>query len=168
MTQDEPWGNLPSHMTATGFVLNPERSKLLLVLHNRLGRWLPPGGHVEMNEAPSHTAIREVFEETGIVAHHRQDSLLDLKLTATDEWQLPNPLATSAQVIHGGDSQLDCKHVHIDMLFELGVSYEDAPQADVSEVADAQWFEKAQIVSQLNTFSSVRAYAQSRMIGREC
>lgn len=30
------------------------------------GTWAPPGGHVEFNEDPKDTAIREVFEETGL------------------------------------------------------------------------------------------------------
>jgi 8-oxo-dGTP pyrophosphatase MutT (NUDIX family) len=36
--------------------------------HRKLGRWLPPGGHVEPNELPDEAAVREVFEETGVHA----------------------------------------------------------------------------------------------------
>ncbi len=39
---------------------------VLLHLHKRLGRWLPPGGHIELNELPDDAAIREVLEETGV------------------------------------------------------------------------------------------------------
>jgi 8-oxo-dGTP diphosphatase len=30
------------------------------------GTWAPPGGHLEFNEDPKDTAIREVLEETGL------------------------------------------------------------------------------------------------------
>jgi 8-oxo-dGTP pyrophosphatase MutT (NUDIX family) len=40
--------------------------KVLLLLHPKLGRWLPPGGHVEPNELPDDAAVREVEEETGV------------------------------------------------------------------------------------------------------
>lgn len=40
--------------------------RVLLLLHPKLGRWLPPGGHVEPNELPDDAAVREVEEETGV------------------------------------------------------------------------------------------------------
>jgi len=56
----------PGHVTCTGVVLSPSLEAVLLVHHRRLGRWLLPGGHVEMeDEQPSETARREVLEETG-------------------------------------------------------------------------------------------------------
>jgi 8-oxo-dGTP pyrophosphatase MutT (NUDIX family) len=57
----------PGHITASGVVLSADRSVVLLVFHNRLGRWLQPGGHVEAEDADTaETAAREVAEETGV------------------------------------------------------------------------------------------------------
>lgn len=39
---------------------------LILHIHQKLQRWLPPGGHIEPHELPDDAAIREVFEETGV------------------------------------------------------------------------------------------------------
>jgi 8-oxo-dGTP pyrophosphatase MutT (NUDIX family) len=56
----------PGHITCTGVVLGPARDAVLLVHHQRLDRWLLPGGHVEMEDASmSDVARREVIEETG-------------------------------------------------------------------------------------------------------
>ena len=56
----------PGHVTATGLVLAPDGQGLLLVHHGRLDRWLPPGGHVEPEDATiADSARREVIEETG-------------------------------------------------------------------------------------------------------
>ena len=41
--------------------------QVLLHEHARLGRWLPPGGHIEPGELPDEAALREVLEETGLV-----------------------------------------------------------------------------------------------------
>jgi 8-oxo-dGTP pyrophosphatase MutT (NUDIX family) len=57
----------PGHFTASAFVLCPERQRVLLVNHAKLGRWLQPGGHVEASDLDlESTARREVTEETGV------------------------------------------------------------------------------------------------------
>ena len=43
-----------------------DRGRILLHEHRKLGRWLPPGGHIEPNELPDVAAQREVDEEAGI------------------------------------------------------------------------------------------------------
>lgn len=58
----------PGHFTASAFVLSPDGTELLLIFHEKLRRWLQPGGHVEPGDADVvAAAIREVAEETGIV-----------------------------------------------------------------------------------------------------
>ncbi len=63
----------PGHVTASALVLCPYRTRVLLVFHKRLQRWLQPGGHVEPGDHDVvQTARRENLEETGVglvVAH---------------------------------------------------------------------------------------------------
>ena len=54
--------NLKKQFTATGYVVNPQKTKLLVIFHNKLQKWLPAGGHVEQNELPHEAVAREVFE----------------------------------------------------------------------------------------------------------
>jgi 8-oxo-dGTP pyrophosphatase MutT (NUDIX family) len=57
----------PGHFTASAFVLCPERRRVLLIHHRKLGRWLQPGGHVEPGDGDLLAAAeREVIEETGV------------------------------------------------------------------------------------------------------
>ncbi len=57
----------PGHFTASGFVLSPDRTSVLLVHHAKLDKWLQPGGHVEPEDAGLESAARrEVAEETGV------------------------------------------------------------------------------------------------------
>lgn len=62
---DRPHSTTPLY--AEVWVLDPERSHVLLVAH-RIRGWVPPGGTVENGEAPRRAAARELHEETGIDA----------------------------------------------------------------------------------------------------
>ncbi|MCS7338516.1 MAG: NUDIX domain-containing protein [Verrucomicrobiae bacterium] len=42
------------------------QAKVLLVHHRQLGKWLPLGGHIELDEDPEAAALREVKEESGL------------------------------------------------------------------------------------------------------
>ena len=42
-----------------------QNRKVLLVHHRKLDKWLPLGGHVELNEDPEQAALREAREESG-------------------------------------------------------------------------------------------------------
>jgi 8-oxo-dGTP pyrophosphatase MutT (NUDIX family) len=57
---------LEGHLTGSGFVLDSTRTKLLLLHHGRLDRWLQPGGHGEGEVDPREIALREIEEETGL------------------------------------------------------------------------------------------------------
>lgn len=40
--------------------------KVLLIHHRGLNKWLPVGGHIELDEEPEAAALREVREESGL------------------------------------------------------------------------------------------------------
>jgi 8-oxo-dGTP pyrophosphatase MutT (NUDIX family) len=42
------------------------QGKVLLVHHRNLDRWLPLGGHIELDEDPETAALREAKEESGL------------------------------------------------------------------------------------------------------
>ena len=55
----------PGHFTASCYVIDAA-GRLLLHHHRRLDRWLQMGGHVEGDESPELTALREGAEESGL------------------------------------------------------------------------------------------------------
>lgn len=42
------------------------QSKILLIHHRKLNKWLPLGGHIELDEDPEQAALREAREESGL------------------------------------------------------------------------------------------------------
>jgi 8-oxo-dGTP pyrophosphatase MutT (NUDIX family) len=53
--------------SATAIVFD-EQGRVLLARRSDTGRWAPPGGIIDPAEQPADAAVREVFEETGVVA----------------------------------------------------------------------------------------------------
>lgn len=43
-----------------------KESKVLLIHHRELNKWLPLGGHIELDEDPESAALREAREESGL------------------------------------------------------------------------------------------------------
>ncbi len=41
-------------------------NRVLLIHHRKLDRWLPLGGHIELDEDPEQAALREAKEESGL------------------------------------------------------------------------------------------------------
>jgi 8-oxo-dGTP diphosphatase len=98
------------HFTASGFLSHDGRT----ALHwHRLGMWLPPGGHLELNEDPVEGMLREVEEETGIAAR---------VIRTTEAYpyggqpQLPVPASIGIYEIPG-DTHAPGAHEHIDFVY---------------------------------------------------
>lgn len=50
--------------TVSAFIVYDNR--VLLIFHKKLKKWLPVGGHIELNEDPEEALFREVKEECGL------------------------------------------------------------------------------------------------------
>lgn len=55
-----------------------DKDQILMIFHEKLQKWLPPGGHVEQDETPSEAARREVLEETGLEIQFCKQENLEL------------------------------------------------------------------------------------------
>ena len=52
--------------TVGAFIINPDGELLLIKSHKWPGRYVIPGGHVELGERVEQTVVREAKEETGL------------------------------------------------------------------------------------------------------
>jgi ADP-ribose pyrophosphatase YjhB (NUDIX family) len=111
--------------TATTFVVHEGRT--LLLLHRKLGKWFPPGGHIDPPELPDQAAIREVREESGL-----EVELLARGTTLGDVRVLPQPYCILLEDIGPG-------HQHIDLIYFGRVCGGSLAHAE-REAHAARWF----------------------------
>lgn len=152
---------MKKQFTATGYVVNQNRTRMLMIFHKTLKCWLPPGGHVDPDEYPGDAAAREVLEETGVRARHIEANALDLELGDPTEVQLPTPFAMAAQLIP--ESHKDVEHIHMDSMYLLVADDRGDLTALESEVQDARWFTKNEVLQLKGTKDSVRTFAQKQL-----
>ena len=102
--------------TVAVFVVHEGR--VLLHWHEKLGRWLPPGGHIEPNELPDEAAIREVHEETGVAIRlHRDDDYVEY---SGEPRRLCRPAGIQLEAISPG-------HEHVDLIYFAAGEPVDSP-----------------------------------------
>ena len=110
-------------------VIVVHENRVLLHIHKKLGRWLPPGGHIEQNELPDEAAVREVLEETGVTARLVCDNQIDIDLPGQPK-QLCRPAGIQLALISPG-------HEHIDLVYL-------ATGNPAEEIEGVRWFSGAE------------------------
>jgi 8-oxo-dGTP pyrophosphatase MutT (NUDIX family) len=58
--------NLHAHITASAWIVDPQRTRAVLLHHRKLDRWLQLGGHVDGDADVRGAALREAREESGL------------------------------------------------------------------------------------------------------
>lgn len=116
----------PGHFTASCYVVDA-RGRLLLHHHRRLDRWLQMGGHVEGDESPELTALREGEEESG---------LRDLSFAAEGIFDLDIHGIPASQREEG---LMEPDHDHYDVRYLARTASPDAIALDRAESHDLAW-----------------------------
>lgn len=96
----------PAHVTGSAWVVNPDRSRVLMMHHKKLNQWFQPGGHADGDADIVRVALKETEEETGISAE-------DIKLVDGSIFDVD----IHSIAPYGNDPE----HEHIDVRFLLEV-----------------------------------------------
>lgn len=113
----------PGHLTGSCFVLSPDRSKLLLMHHKKLNKWLQMGGHAEGESDIAAVALREAKEEAGTQ---------DIELVSAEIWDLDIHLIP--------ERKDEPSHYHYDVRFLAVCLDPQSIQKQEEECSDLQWF----------------------------
>lgn len=102
-----------AHMTASSWIVNKDRTKVLMIFHNIYQSWAWTGGHADGEDNLRNVAIRETMEETGIKnIKPLQEDIFSLELLCVDG--------------HVKRGKYVSSHIHINVTYLL--------EADESEV----------------------------------
>jgi 8-oxo-dGTP pyrophosphatase MutT (NUDIX family) len=132
-----------------------ERGRVLLVHHNRFGRWVPPGGHIEPGETFAQTAAREFKEETGLLV--RVLSSQAAEIHPPDANATPEPVPFYVDLEREG-FRVPAVAQYYFVQRQDGTAGQEL-HAQPEEVFDAAWFTLADLDG-LPTFEQVRSLAR--------
>ena len=119
--------NLLAHMTASSWIVNPERTKTLMVYHNLYDSWSWTGGHADGETDLLSVALREAREETGI-AHVRPLSpeIFSLEVLTVDGHEKRGEYVPS--------------HLHMNVTYLLEAEESDTLHICREENSGVAWF----------------------------
>lgn len=140
-----------AHITSSGFVMNPQLDKVLLVHHNIRRTWAWTGGHADGDPDLLHVALKEAGEETGAAALtplSREIASLDL---------LP-------VLAHQRKGCYVNAHLHLSVAYLLLCGEEEQVRPRLAENTAVAWFPTSYFTS--DHFDPFDVYLYNKLIAR--
>ncbi len=126
---------LIKHFVVSGYIVFS--NQLLLVAHRKLGKWLPPGGHIEERETPEDALKREISEEVGIPV---------TILAASDHQGDDKGVQSLLLPRHIQLEDIDELHQHIDLVY-FCQAFDNHIRVEEAKLAGARWFSSEELNS---------------------
>lgn len=114
------------HFTASSWVVNQERTKVLMVYHNIYQSWAWTGGHADGEENLLCTAIRELKEETGV----KNVKVLDEDIFSLEIIRVDGHVKKGKYV---------SSHVHLNLTYLLEVDEKETIRIKKDENSGVKW-----------------------------
>jgi 8-oxo-dGTP pyrophosphatase MutT (NUDIX family) len=140
----------PAHVTGSTWVINPDRSQILMLHHRKHDQWFQPGGHADGETDILGVALRETAEETGVDAEHIH--LVDHDIFDVDIHTIP-------------PTDYGAEHEHIDIRFLVEIDDQLAlPGNDESH--EVRWVTLHEVSRFNNNRSTFRMVEKTRQLQR--
>ena len=147
-------GKKIKHFTATVYVV--KNSKILLHIHKKLNMWLPPGGHIELDEEPNQAAVREVKEEVGLEVTLYQEPWCRLTEVQGYKELIPPQFMN----IH----KINDNHQHITLVYFAKSNTDRLVLSETEKSDECRWFTKAELDQpQYGISEVIKMYAKSAL-----
>ncbi len=119
--------NLTAHMTASAWVVNAARDRVLMVYHKIYDSWSWTGGHADGEEDLLSVAIREVREETGVQSVRPvSEEIYSLEILTVDGHEKRGKYVPS--------------HLHLNVTYLLEADEHEALRICEAENSGVRWF----------------------------
>lgn len=119
--------NTVAHITASAWVVNKDRSKVLMVYHNIYNSWSWLGGHADGETDLLSVAIREVKEEAGISnVRPVSEEIFSLESLTVDG--------------HVKKGNYVSSHLHLNITYLLEADSEEQVSVKADENSGVAWF----------------------------
>lgn len=118
--------------------------KVLMTWNKKVSNWIPIGGHIEANELPCDSVIREAKEESG----------LDIDLVSPSE---KSETANLVQPVHIHLDHIKEDHEHINLIYFAIVKGGECKKLD-DEGKELKWFSKEELEKE-NLMPNVKEWA---------
>jgi 8-oxo-dGTP pyrophosphatase MutT (NUDIX family) len=128
----------PAHLTTSSVVLDPQSEAFLMLLHNKIGEWVYPGGHADGSWELLHSSLRECFEETSLPSLE----VIPPWFVKDEALGIHCPHFFQKYLIRSNASEP--AHVHFDAVYVFRASSRRA-QHDPLESSGLRWFSKEEL-----------------------
>lgn len=116
-----------AHMTASAWIVNKERTKVLMVYHNIYNSWSWLGGHADGETDLLKVALREAREESGLRnVHPVSEDIYSLESLTVDGHMKKENYVSS--------------HLHLNVTYLLEADEEEALSIKPDENSGLAWF----------------------------
>jgi len=137
-----------AHIASSGFIVNQNISKALMVYHNILDTWAWTGGHADGDENLLEVAIKEATEETGIPVRPLSDQIASIDILI-----VPGHFKRGKYVN---------SHLHLDVAYILIADENETPIVKPDENSAVKWLPVEDINEAL--FSSRDVYLYTKLL----
>lgn len=122
------------HFTASNWIVNPKRTKALMLYHNIQQMWMWSGGHADGDTNLLAVALREASEETSLKDIHP----LDTKIFSLEVFAVPP---------HVRKGKFVSSHLHLNCGFILEANETEPFQIKPDENSGIRWMDFAEIIT---------------------
>lgn len=126
--------NLAAHMTASAWIVNTRRDRILLIYHKIYDSWSWTGGHADGDPNLPAVALREAMEESGLSA----DALRLLS-------EQPLSLEILPVERHWRRGHIVTRHWHYNLTYLLEADEEAPLHTSTVETSGVRWFPLADV-----------------------